>query len=355
LQVSRRGFLKSFCFSAALVALTALLCLVFSEVILRLTVYSFKEYPVSPGAGSTYHFKTAEFENVITTNSLNMRDGEIPPKREGEYRILCLGDSFTFGMGVNIPQSYPKVLEKILLEHNPRYRVINGGTGGSAFWAYSFLKEKGLDFRPDLVVVQVYIGNDFYDGMSRADFRAPAQPAAAVVPSRESPLHLFKVAVRGLKLRTPEFLWIQLTRVKWIDDLLYRMDLRYDNRAIYLRDYPALESRLVRMELEDLGRIKRACEEHQISMLVILVPEKQQVFQSRRLNDAKYDYRKPNRILKEFCGQNGLDYIDFLDVYKALPEKTLRSFYFSKDMHWTVKGHVFAAETIAKFLAQKFK
>jgi hypothetical protein len=88
-------------------------------------------------------------------------------------------------------------------------------------------------------------------------------------------------------------------------------------------------------------------------MIFIFVPEKQQVFQSRYLNDAKYDYKKPDRILKEFCEQNGVPYIDFLDIYETLPEKKVRDFYFNKDMHWTVKGHAFAAETLAKFLVQK--
>ncbi len=335
------------------------------EGVLRLTVYNFKNYPISPGPNSAYPVETDEFRTLVTTNSLNMRDAEIVSKQPGEYRILCLGDSFTFGLGVNVPEAYPKVLERLLREKKSNISVINGGTAGNAEDAYHFLVDKGLGFSPDLVTVQIYIGNDFYDGMTRLnDSAGPAggQPHEPQVdslrptgrPRPPSPAELFKARIRGLRLRTVEFLWTRLVQVPWIDDWLYQMNLRYDNRGIFLRKYPELEQRLVEMELEALARIWIQCRKQNIRLAVIIVPTKQQLFKKHFLDNGKYDYRKPNRLLNEFCLSHGISVLDFLELFESRPEKELKKFYYVKDRHWTVSAHVFAAVALEDFIKKNF-
>ena len=74
--------------------------------------------------------KSAEFSMVIDTNSLGLRDVEFPrTKPPGTVRIIGLGDSFTFGAGVNLDQTYLKVLERRLnqQERNETIQVINAG------------------------------------------------------------------------------------------------------------------------------------------------------------------------------------------------------------------------------------
>ncbi|GEM_PF-856925 len=354
-RVPRR---REYITNAALAAFTLLLCLAALEVVLRLTVYNYKSYPVSPGPGAEYHIDTAEFHTTVRTNSLNMRDGEIPPKAPGERRILCLGDSFTFGLGVHIPESYPKVLEGELARAHGNglspARVINGGTGGNAHHAHEFLLRQGFEFGPDLVIEQVYIGNDFYDGLGRLAAvpaaSAPDEPVSAA-PARPGPLQVLKSRLSGLHLRTPEFLWSRLVQLPFFDDWLYRMDLRYDNRGVFLREYPAIEAALERLLLEDLGRIDDACRERGVAFAVLIAPTKQQLFMKRHLDNAKYDYRKPNRTIREFCASRGVPCLDLLEVYESLPEEQVRRLYYSQDRHWTVEGHAQTASRLAAFLS----
>src|SRR5687767_11126742 len=52
---------------------------------------------------------------TVKTGSQGLRDRDYAPvKGEHEYRILVLGDSLTFGWGVPVDSTYPKVLERIL-------------------------------------------------------------------------------------------------------------------------------------------------------------------------------------------------------------------------------------------------
>lgn len=135
-----------------------------AEIMLRLISIRYK---VSPGPSSSYMLQTSEFKTIVRTNRLNLRDYEVSPKRDNEYRILCLGDSFTFGVGVNLKNTYVKVLERLLNKESQRYTVINGGGHPFLTSQYNFLISKRLILKPDLIICQIYIGNDFYDQMGK--------------------------------------------------------------------------------------------------------------------------------------------------------------------------------------------
>ena len=69
---------------------------------------------------SRFLMSAASFDTIVKTNSLGWRDDE-PDNRK---KILVIGDSFTFGFGVNNDQTIPYNLENI---YNNRYDFINLG------------------------------------------------------------------------------------------------------------------------------------------------------------------------------------------------------------------------------------
>jgi hypothetical protein len=106
------------------------------------------------------------FQGVRTeTNSCGMRWPEMPLKKPKDtYRIAFLGDSFAFGWGVKVDESFPKVLEETLnrvSRGRPKFEVLNFGVPGySTFQQVALFKERGLDFDPDAVIV-FFVENDF--------------------------------------------------------------------------------------------------------------------------------------------------------------------------------------------------
>jgi len=97
----------------------------------------------------------------LAVNSHGMRGREIPvSKPDGTTRILCMGDSCTFGARAASP--YPAFLEELLSARFDRsVEVLNGGVPGHAAHQGVGLLERYLKFAPDIVVVY-YGWNDHW-------------------------------------------------------------------------------------------------------------------------------------------------------------------------------------------------
>jgi lysophospholipase L1-like esterase len=105
-------------------------------------------------------------EWTIRNSSRGLRAQELPesPKARDALRILCVGDSVTFGFNVDQDDTYPERLQALLRERFPHRQVdvVNAGTPGwSIVQGLLFLEREGLAMRPDVVVV-AFGANDRY-------------------------------------------------------------------------------------------------------------------------------------------------------------------------------------------------
>jgi lysophospholipase L1-like esterase len=86
----------------------------------------------------------------VTINALGLRGPE--PATPRPTRILCLGDSITFGYGVGDGETYPAALGRQLAGRG--VEVVNGGvTGYTSHQARKLLQRVGPALRPDVVTV----------------------------------------------------------------------------------------------------------------------------------------------------------------------------------------------------------
>ncbi len=98
----------------------------------------------------------------LQTNKLGFRDGPvIIPKPAGEYRVLSLGESSTWGHGVRVEETYSAALQRLLERSGMSARVINAGIPAYTVQQSAiFLAEEGAELQPDVILVY-HQTNDF--------------------------------------------------------------------------------------------------------------------------------------------------------------------------------------------------
>jgi hypothetical protein len=89
-------------------------------------------------------------------NSLGFREREIGPKLPNRYRIVIVGDSYTWGQGLADEERFSNVLESLL---GPHYEVLNFGLPGHTMPEHLADLDVALKLRPDFVLLQLYINN----------------------------------------------------------------------------------------------------------------------------------------------------------------------------------------------------
>jgi lysophospholipase L1-like esterase len=107
----------------------------------------------------------------IETRSIRFEDIE-----NTDPRIVCFGDSVTFGWNIRYDLSYPYLLGKNLVGKYPEVRVINCGVGGNTVTdALARIEKDVLSYKPDLVIINFGLN----DGMLK-------KQAGNTLPAAES-------------------------------------------------------------------------------------------------------------------------------------------------------------------------
>lgn len=99
----------------------------------------------------------------VTINSLGFRGPEIErDKPPHVIRILCLGDSGTFGQFVNDEDTLTTNLEQLLRQEHFSVEVINGGVPGTTIVDQMEVLKRSMILKPDVVIL-TFSENDITD------------------------------------------------------------------------------------------------------------------------------------------------------------------------------------------------
>ncbi|GEM_PF-3333288 len=160
-------------------------------------------------------------------NSLSLRHGELPAQLPDAFRILVLGDSQTFGQGIDQDRTFSAVLQELLNSSGSaiRYQVFNGGVNGyGTFDELCKLKRLAPVLKPSLVVAVAHVdnalvmdeGNDLMNNykklhdsgtaaLKRSDRALVAQSPKIAFFADHSHLYGLLSAIKGKLTRHPTF------------------------------------------------------------------------------------------------------------------------------------------------------
>ena len=141
---------------------------------------------LTPGWSGRHDHK--EFSATYSINALGFRnDAPLQVRIPGNRLTLVVGDSFTFGLGVNDDATF---VHHLNATHPPGISFSNGSIPGFSTDQQALLIGKHLlSLTPDRILLVVYLGNDLFD--NRRAF--PLQVS--------SPKPYFTVTEKGLELR----------------------------------------------------------------------------------------------------------------------------------------------------------
>ncbi|MBS1686358.1 MAG: hypothetical protein JSS76_16575 [Bacteroidetes bacterium] len=138
--------------------------------------------------GSVVWFDGPEFRHARHVNSMGYSDREWQlAKQPYEKRILCLGDSWTEGVGAPQDSTYVSQLGSMLAETDSHTYIMNAGIAADdPFVNYVNYRDRLIAYHPD-VIIQTLSGNDMTTdiiskgGMERFGTNGQLHPSAGPV------------------------------------------------------------------------------------------------------------------------------------------------------------------------------
>lgn len=306
-------------------------------------------------------FTTAEWNTAVTINSAGLRDDEITPKTEHEFRILMLGDSFTWGYGVEQEQTFSELLQQQLQLQG--INVINAGaTSYSPILEYLFLKNKGLQFQPDMVILNFDLSDlqDDYLREKKAQFQEE-ELIAVYNPEKDGFGYNLRKRIQITNLINSIFVWIDKTLPPPTEiDARLISDIRYDRYGLTREQALEQEEEHWERTFSYITKIAELCEENNITFVLSTYPYGHQISNQEwvtgrhnagLLREEKYSDRAEKKI-EQYAKEQHILLISMFTGFR-LAEQQRAPLYFSYDGHFNQEGHAVAAEILYAGLTQE--
>jgi hypothetical protein len=279
----------------------------------------------------------------VRTNSLGLRDKSVRdvPAASDKYRILFMGDSFTFGIGIPYEQTFVGRVAGLLDER--KIEVLNAAVISYSPKLY-FLKTKYLIEQEKLRFNEEYVYLDISDVQDELNYER-------FVPH----LNFFYVAARRLDIlmKNHSFLYYHLRRLisqHPYDRLNLKAAAEFDDRqhriAAWTYDKDAFNAwgkKGLALEENYMDLLARLCQEHGIRLTIAVYPWRVSIEKNDR-------HSIQERFWKYFAARRGLGFIDhFPDFFKKEVSQSLDRYFIPGDAHWQAPGHQIIAEGLLKY------
>jgi len=270
-------------------------------------------------------FKCITFDTIVKTNSYGFRDNEFNITENG---IILLGDSITFGHGVEQDETFAQILENDLSSKG--IEVYNLGVVGYGLKEYNWLYDKySKEFKHELVILVLYEGNDFQEScnlIDRAEFVADERKGFGFIKDSLKRSYIFR------------FLY-PLTK-----NVINLGDTAITSKQFYMVDESEEIKNCNEIFKEELNKLKSKVVGNNKDLIVLIFPSKATFIKSK---DPNIDYKKRLNILLNFCSELDLNCINFKDYIDDMSK-----IYMKDSGHPNKEGHIEIAKLLYNYIAK---
>lgn len=273
-------------------------------------------------------FTAPEFSYVARTNSLGFRTNEVQPKTHNEYRVLLLGDSTFWGVGVNRTDMISTRIEDLgradtaipLSVYN--YSVSGYNTVQELIVAQTYIHE----LQPDYVILGLFIGNDIIP--NALAFIDP-QGNYAVYHEKIERMQSEIIARGSVFYHSIVFRTVALP--------VYIPRLRYQL---------AVSDEIIQHTYDLLRDFDKLMKEQGIRFAVVVIYPRDAV--QGGLVEKWSQSRRVGNLLHQFCREHGITSLNLLDVMSGRESKN--RYFFQDDGHFNQEGNHFLGQVIFQHL-----
>lgn len=314
-----------------------------------------RRYRLAPGLHGTIEV-VGEFSFNMSTNSLGMRGPEVGDKTPETLRILALGDSFTFGFGVELEETFIALAEEQLrAKISQGIEILNSGVPAYGLPdELAWLEHYGLPLEPDSVLVNICLANDLFNATEEEidkDIYKGSQGADRRSLNawlfRHS--HSYRLASQATPVRSifglPEAWFITRSR---------KITQMHTDKPSDLVLKGRRENRAALARLAELAR------QHDFRLSAMLIPNHYHMVPALwerhlrffGLDPADYDPDVPRRFFLDTLAELDIPVLDLLPLIQPKLNDG-EQLYFKRDPHWTPAGNSFVADALSAFIIEE--
>lgn len=274
----------------------------------------------------------------IRVNSLGFRGPEPSPERR--WTILALGDSFTFGPGVEDEQTFAAVLaERLRSRFGAGIEVVNAGHSGAGIdHELVVFERRGRSLRPDVVLLQ-FFANDIDDLLEREArervYRPINFPLKRHVRQTATYLLLLRLKLQGRRTAVAR---AAATEGAETETLPFR------DSGYYSRVLPERLERGWDEYLGYLGRLAAGTDLAGSRLVVLIVPDRYQVTRADL-------HPTPQERIETFARDRGIPVVDPLPTFRRLAARD-EVLYLPEDGHLSPRGHAVLGQLLLEVLVE---
>lgn len=340
------------------IAIALLVVVVIAELSLRAAM---------PGLMGRIYTPTQTAGHPIDMNAQGFRGDQVQiPKPVGTTRILALGDSVTFGTGIDVHDAWPAQLQNILSSDQHPVQVINTGLPALDLGQINLeLSTRWRTFEPDQIVLEVS-GNMVSFAYARRDretIKPPKQAERAQTPVEPSPTIKDRVKELYASLAFPGALTIGMEHLKFGFGLeSHAINPEFHVGVMLAHGYR--QSDLDAQAAQDawtifgsqLKSLKDSADSMGVPMTVVYAPPRFSIGDERSDNLKWVNKDRltidPSQRLESMCNELN---IAFIDPTRSLREASKPVYSISDYTHFEPSGHHAIAELIAGLIADSIQ
>ena len=288
-----------------------------------------------PGFDGYFSQNNGDFRVRITVNDFGLRNPE--PVEAAADRVWFVGDSMTFGWGVERDEIYSTVVGRLL--NTPVYNIASPAAEACAYqWLVARMPVR---IRPRAVVIGLILEND----VKQYDCRKMAAEidAARMKPSVEEPSRWGKRNVKVFLTKNTalyNFFAVSLKRVAFVREFLTAAGLIAESHAYKRKLTEAGLDHAVERTAFEIDVLRSGLPDG-IPFAVLIAAGRFEI------RDDDPFYRKLRVKMVAALAARGMATIDLFADFR---KEGFQSTHFAHDGHWTPLGHEVAASAVAEWL-----